>query len=69
MVRRIIFEVLLWFVGRSKKYKIEKVKVEDYIRHLKLKANPRFEVKPEVTAFYREIDIEGVKGLMLEHIV
>ena len=64
-VRKIVLEDLMWFVNRPKKYKSNKEKIEDYIRHLHLKAKPVFDVKPNETKCFASLDIEKLKDVLL----
>lgn len=65
LVRRNVLEDFIWFVNRPKKYKGNQEKIEDYIRHLHLKAKPVFDVKPNETKCFASLDIEKLKDVLL----
>lgn len=64
-VRGLVLEDFLWFMKRNKKYKSNKEKVEDYIRHLQLKANPVFDVRPYESQMFKRVDIKSVKEVLV----
>lgn len=67
-VRGIVLEDFMWFMGRSKRYKSNKEKVEDYIRHLQLKANPVFDVRPNLSQAFRYLDINAVSERLVKYV-
>lgn len=64
IVRGVVLEDFMWFMNRSKKYNNNKEKVEDYIRHLQLKANPVFDVRPNDTRVFNGIDSIRIESLL-----
>ena len=65
LVRKIVLEDFIWFVNRPKKYKSNQAKIEDYIRHLHLKAKPTFDRRPCETNCFKCLQIERLKEVLL----
>lgn len=63
-IRETVLEDIMWFMKRGKKYKNNKEKVEDYIRHLQLKANPLIDLRPDETRCFKCLDIERIRGVL-----
>ena len=64
-IKEIILDDFMWFVGRTKRYKNGMDKAEDYIHHLYLKSNPKFDTNPCVTRAFKAIDIDDIKKNIL----
>ncbi len=65
-IKEIILVDFMWFMGRHKKYKSFENKVEDYMHHIFLKANPKYDVNPHVTRAFKTIDVDGVRKALQE---
>ena len=68
-IKEIILVDFMWFMGRPKKYKYFENKVEDYMHHLFLKANPKYNVNSRVTSAFKAIDVDGVRKALQGHSV
>ncbi len=64
-VRRVALDDFMWFIGRSKKYKNNFQKAEDYIRHLKLKANANVASLANKTIVFKSIDIDRIESQLI----
>jgi hypothetical protein len=62
--RRTILDDFIWFNGRPKKYKNVNKKVDDYIRHLKLKAASKISITHNLSEVFGEIDIESIESCL-----
>ena len=60
-VRGVVLEDFLWFMKRSKKYKSNSEKVEGYIRHLKLKANPKYLTITNKSGVFRSLNLKEIE--------
>lgn len=58
VVRRVALDDFIWFISRPKKYKNPLQKMEDYIRHLRLKSNANFALLSNNSEIFRTIDID-----------
>ena len=65
IVRRIVLEDFMWFVGRPKKYKNNVQKAEDYIRHLRLKVNANFTPLTKNAEAFKSIDIDRIESILM----
>ena len=63
-VKKTFLEDFMWFMSRPKKYKNNKEKVEDYVRHLILKKDSAVGIYYNNSAF-KSIQIELVKDNLI----
>ena len=61
-IRRVVLDDFMWFVYRPRKYKNSLQKIEDYIRHLKLKSNVSFMSLPSNAELFKNINIEKLES-------
>ncbi len=64
-IKRVILDDFMWFVGRTKKYKTDKEKIDDYIKHLYLKANSKYEIGSDTTVAFKSLDIEKIRAQLI----
>lgn len=62
LVRRVALDDFIWFISRPKKYKNSLQKMEDYIRHLKLKSNANFPSISSNAELFKSIDIDQLES-------
>lgn len=65
VIRSVVFDDLIWFVNRPKKYKNAHQKADNYIRHLKLKSNEKFGRFIGHVDVFRSIDIEKIESHLM----
>ena len=68
-VRGVVLEDFMWFMGRSKNYKSNKEKIDDYIHHLRLKANPIFERRRASSQIFKIINHETIEKLLIASLI
>lgn len=57
-IKKALLDDFIWFMSKSFKYKSNKNKIDSYINHLYMKANPKFHLQNDNSMYFKKIDIE-----------
>lgn len=63
-IKRVILDDFIWFIERPKRYNNVNQKVDDYIRHLRLKTISNNGITQNNSAIFRQIDIESIESYL-----
>ena len=63
-IKRVILDDFIWFIERPKRYNNVNQKVDDYIRHLRLKTISNNGIIQNNSAIFRQIDIESIESYL-----
>lgn len=59
-LKKAVLEDFIWFMNRPKKYKSDKDKIEDYVRHIELKGRNKIIISSINTVVFRKVNAADV---------
>jgi len=64
-IKLAVLQDFMWFFNRNIKYKSNQRTIDDYIRHLELKANPKVNRMSDIENAFKKVDVKGIKSQLL----